>query len=644
MAKTVAILGGGVAGMSAAHELAERGFQVHVYERQALAGGKARSIPVLPETGDHGGKLQQTEAVKFQEQYSRTNGIFTKKRWVPGEHGFRFFPSFYKHVIDTMARIPNDDGRAGTVKDNLTDTTQVLMALFGKPGIVTTARFPKSLQNVKDTIDDFLRLLAGDVCPADELEFFAAKVWQIISSCSERRLGEYEKIGWWEFIGADQRSPAYQKFLGHGITRSLVAAQAQKASTRTIGDIFVQLLLGIADPTIPTSDRVFSSPTNRAWILPWLTYLRSLGVQYHYETKVESFRCEGGVIRGVKVVKEGKEEEISADYYIAAIPIERMAPLVTPEMQRADPLLAGLTPLAKNVDWMNGIQFYLTRDVPIVHGHAIFLDSAWAITSISQRQFWSEVNLSDFGDGKTRGIISVDISDWVSPGLNGKTAMECTRQEIADEVWAELKASLNVAGRVLIRDEDLHYWYLDPDIQADPENRKKRRDVEPLLVNLVDTWKLRPEAVTKIPNLFLASDYVRTNTDLATMEGANEAARRAVNGILTASGSSATPCQIWPLHEPELFEPLRAYDQQRYRAGLPWDESMMKVALSVLSIAQNSAAAATPGMFPGFLPDTPTALDGEKLVCISQEILSLGSAPPAPTAPAKPRLRITQKS
>ena len=43
----VAVLGGGVAGMSAAHELIERGFRVAVFERQIeLCGGKARSIPV----------------------------------------------------------------------------------------------------------------------------------------------------------------------------------------------------------------------------------------------------------------------------------------------------------------------------------------------------------------------------------------------------------------------------------------------------------------------------------------------------------------------------------------------------------------------------------------------------------------------
>ena len=42
-------MGGGVAGMSAAHELIERGFEVVVLERGDIAGGKARSIPVIHE-------------------------------------------------------------------------------------------------------------------------------------------------------------------------------------------------------------------------------------------------------------------------------------------------------------------------------------------------------------------------------------------------------------------------------------------------------------------------------------------------------------------------------------------------------------------------------------------------------------------
>ena len=42
----VIILGGGIGGLSAAHELVKRKFDVEVYEYHEIPGGKARSIPV----------------------------------------------------------------------------------------------------------------------------------------------------------------------------------------------------------------------------------------------------------------------------------------------------------------------------------------------------------------------------------------------------------------------------------------------------------------------------------------------------------------------------------------------------------------------------------------------------------------------
>ena len=96
-------------------------------------------------------------------------------------------------------------------------------------------------------------------------------------------------------------------------------------------------------------------------------------------------------------------------------------------------------------------------------------------------------------------------------------------------------------------------------------NPRQDINLEPLLVNTAGSWDHRPDAATKIENFLLASDYVRTYTDLATMEGANEAARRAVNAILDATGSREPKCQIWPLHEPALFAPVRALDRVRYQ-------------------------------------------------------------------------------
>ncbi len=99
----------------------------------------------------------------------------------------------------------------------------------------------------------------------------------------------------------------------------------------------------------------------------------------------------------------------------------------------------------------------------------------------------------------------------------------------------------------------------------------KDRDQEFLLVNEINTWGLRPDVFTRIPNLFLAADYIRTNTDLATMEAANEAARRAVNSIIDAADSSEPYCQVWKLREPVIFAPWRAEDEERYALGLPWN-------------------------------------------------------------------------
>ena len=46
--KRVMIFGGGIGGLSAAQELAERGFEVAIYEASTVFGGKARSIQTQP--------------------------------------------------------------------------------------------------------------------------------------------------------------------------------------------------------------------------------------------------------------------------------------------------------------------------------------------------------------------------------------------------------------------------------------------------------------------------------------------------------------------------------------------------------------------------------------------------------------------
>ena len=162
MQQTVAILGGGVAGLSAAHELAERGFAVRVYERKPVWGGKARSIPVPGSARDG-------------------------RKPLPGEHGFRFFPGFYKHVTDTMRRIPY--GANGNAFDNLTVATRILLARSNQAEITWLARSPASLNDFRVFLVELFTPLG---VPADELSYFVDRLLVVATSCSERRLAEFE--------------------------------------------------------------------------------------------------------------------------------------------------------------------------------------------------------------------------------------------------------------------------------------------------------------------------------------------------------------------------------------------------------------------------------------------------------------------
>jgi uncharacterized protein with NAD-binding domain and iron-sulfur cluster len=536
--RTVAILGGGVGGLSAAHELAERGFAVTVYERQAAFGGKARSMS-FPGTGTDG------------------------RRDLPGEHGFRFFPGFYKHITDTMSRIPFGD-RGASCADNLVQASRILLARAGKVDPVWVARFPETLDDFRTA---FFALFDDLDIAHDEIAYFVTRLLGLATSCEERFLAEFEPLPFWDFIGARTRSENYQKYLGQGMTRSLVAMRAEEGSTRTVGRILLQLFYGILVPG-GVFDRLLNGPTNDVWIDPWRQHLTErLGVALEPNSPLRSFNLEGDRLRSVTIERNGQPNEVTADFYIAALPVEIMRGFITPEMARAAPSLSRVAEL--RTAWMNGIQFYLAADEPLADGHAIYLDSNWALTSISQRRFWHSYDLSQYGNGRVGGVLSVDISNWTAPGnFNGKPAVEAaTRDEIRDEVWAQLKAALNGPGEVRISDDNLVDWFLDPDIQL--PNPSAVTNAEPLLINHAGSLALRPEAFTEIGNLFLAADYVRTYTDLATMEAANEAARRATNAILAAAGVVAQPCAFWKFDIPKPMRDAQFLDRLRFRMGLP---------------------------------------------------------------------------
>jgi uncharacterized protein with NAD-binding domain and iron-sulfur cluster len=545
-ALSVAVLGGGVAGLTAAHELAERGFAVTVYERRAL-GGKARNMDV-PDSARGG------------------------RRPLPAEHGFRFIPGIYHNLPDTMRRIPFP-GNANGVWDNLVAPSEMSFSRTGREDL----RFPLPWPGHQPpglTLDDIRRALTAMVdtalgIPFHESAYFVNRMLVFLTSCDERRDRSWEATPWWEFIGADRMSYDYQRILAVGLTRNIVATKAEEASTRTVATLleaFVHNGLGRgADGPL---DRILDAPTNEAWIDPWVAHLTSLGVEFRVGWTVRDITYAAGRVRAAVVENpRGGRESVTADHYVSAMPVEHARRTWGPALRAADPQLGRCDRL--RTDWMTGIQFYLTERAPLLHGHVNCVDSPWALTAIQQAAHWPGRDFpADYGDGAAVDCLSVDVSEWDRPGvLYGRTAKQCTRAEVAKEVWAQLKAALNDTGRTVLKDSALHSWFLDPGVDGLGTPHPTNEDE--LLIHPVGTFHNRPRAATAVPNFFLAGDYVSVSIDLATMEGANASARAAVNALLERTGSAAPRCTVTPLFRAPELEPLRRHDRVRHRLGLP---------------------------------------------------------------------------
>lgn len=557
MSKKVIVLGGGVAGLSAAHELLERGYDVEVLERNPTVGGKARSLMVP------GTKL-------------------------PGEHGFRFFGRFYWHLIDTMKRIPYPiPGDGETVFDRLTDTHETGFARDHRDVVRMPLVAPRNPIEVLEQLWNYATLARTNFgLSKEDMMFFFDKMSFVLFSCRTRRLDELSCQSWWNYIEAGPRSEGYQIAFARSI-HSLVAANPVRVNAFTIGNCAAAGLLGVGlrdtrfdgrwDMVGRSFDRILDGTSTEAWLEPWH---RFMGTRIRTDTIVRRILSDRTRVTGVEVETEGdagrKTKIVQGDYYVCALPVENVTPLLNDDLLAADPSLQVLRKIEGSVGWMVGAQFFLKRRLTpprSIGGHVLHATSPWALTSIHQAQFWKRVDFPALSDGEVKDCLSVCISDWdTKDRRNGRSAHESTKAQILEEVWTQLCESFRDQGAPVLRPEDLHTRFLDPAVLFENgEGLPPTGNRERLLLNEIKIQRKRPQAQTGIPNFFLASDYVATFTDLATMEGANEAARSAVNALLVADNSTEDPCRIRQVHEPEVLAIPREMDRIRHDAKLSFE-------------------------------------------------------------------------
>ena len=213
---------------------------------------------------------------------------------VPGEHGFRYFPGFYRHLFDTMRRTPvlqRGDDRFGaalrTVFDNLvsTEATWLVVSKEVENRDGTTEkrerlvnfprRPPQSVQTTLTILESFVRELGYS---AQDVSRLTTKLFQYMTSSSERRAGEFEDLTWWDFIEGERFSDVCRKHMELG-PEVLGAMTASESEARTQGNCVTQLLIDQLSGRKLT-DATLNGPTSVAWFDPWRDYLVYRGVKF----------------------------------------------------------------------------------------------------------------------------------------------------------------------------------------------------------------------------------------------------------------------------------------------------------------------------------------------------------------------------
>lgn len=557
-----------------------------------------------------------------------------RERWLPGEHGYRFFPSFYSHLFDTMRRTPILKAIPKSALNTGQELAEYLSA--GKQGLVPDAyTYSESGLTVYDNLisaevhalafdDDraplaFPRYRPGsltvvlqqwrtamerfDFAPRD-LARYVLRIQEFAMMSPERR-AELSNLSWWEFVGGNERDyytrPFKEKI--ERWTEGLVAMSCNDCDAHTYGAILLQIISDQYRSEKDYRDGILNGPTSDAWLDPWRRYLEAQGVRFIHG-ELAGFDIRQGKLWPLVNCFEPRypgalegNPQLLDGYFIMALPVDQAKPIAarviadsaydTVRGDETDFEALAQLDLGKPAEarpggmlrHFAGLQFYFPEDIPWVQGHIYYPDAPWGLSSISQLRYWQQKRDWEHG---YRGVMSVIIGAWdVRSPVTKRTAWESAPEELAAEVWRQLRAGLQGPNDPRLGDIDSDemvevpspiYWRLDDGLDY---HDGKFTNATPFVMTQAKTWNTRPgrlplltpeedgrqgrgapEAYAVFGNVVLAGTYMKTFTRLTTMESANESARHAVNAILTDPARPKTQrpsklCKIFPLEHRE---------------------------------------------------------------------------------------------
>lgn len=470
----IAVIGAGVAGMTVAHECAERGCEVVVFEKADIVGGKAAT------------DLYQG---------------------MPRDHATKNISPYYHCLIEQLKRIPIGDK---TVYDELMPRKTVALCAGDKTLVMDTRL---SLSSRLKRLIKIYRFYA-QLVPKKELLRFARVIFRYIFSTAKQRK-KLDQTNILELLQFKETHPLAIIFEG-------IAVADIRGSALMYVDQFLRQVLTIYNPyRLEYLSNYFIKPASDSFLIPWRQHLEKLGVKFNLNSEITRLEHEGNHITALQLKKDRYDD---FDVYVIATDVPGLR-RINDASQLNLPCLAD--PSAPFDNKACGF-FIAMSDLPegYVSGRLyIELEHPWSIVTI----FYTinEITSAEYFPENCKAYVWFSLGNMVRKGkIINKILEEATQEEVCEELISALRFSGADRAKIIAS-----YW-------GRTVMEATKKEALDGILNQMATVYSRPVNPTPIPNrtqygnLLLAGEFTDTLQKAATMEKANEAGKRCTKQLL----------------------------------------------------------------------------------------------------------------
>jgi uncharacterized protein with NAD-binding domain and iron-sulfur cluster len=549
----IIIIGAGISGLTIAHELVEKNFDIEIYEKDNIIGGMAKSI--------------------------RT------KNYVPTEHSWRGYGPFYYNFFNIAKRIPIDnlelfneytkeevsqhnteDDFWAIYKNEVYDLTDFVNDHPGGSIILNSAG-----QDLEEVWYDFgyewhmsnnnvMRVLKkykiGKLVEVKE-EFYKGK------TVFDNLVKEGLDFRFWYNKDDDKKSHDLTyadlyyltKLFGNVILSKdkneyynvrldpLIKKNLSKAGYHYIADYIAGPGYGFDKNTMSLGHyadfveynlnenkrwKVMNQPTNEAWIDPWVNFLKQKGVKFFTNHELKFIKTSNNKI--TKLIFSNNKIVQGDDYVIAINPFNYSDILKNNDMDYKlyDKLNIVNNQISFRLGYDKKINFH-----NLEYGGFVLVDSPYNITFYAQEDHWKD-NIKLGMDGKIKTLLSGTIILPYNKGsLYKKSGLSLTLDQLKEEIIHQIyecEKFINFCNESGVKKENIVFkeiyedWY-ETDNFLKTKNKK--------WVNNFLNEDYRPLQKTKFSNLFLSGAHCKTSISIWSMEGAVESGKITSNLILS---------------------------------------------------------------------------------------------------------------